>query len=113
MNKQDKDIKQLFEALKAQDLSQHSIPDFELPKASTNGNGVKLLKRTLAVAASLAILVVTIQAINTSLEEQLPEDITIQMDLLTTPTNSAILLDDSMDIYEWNAETDILIQEFE
>ena len=110
MKDENKDIKEFFEKLRTEDDRSLKVPTFETiaPKKS---RPVRFMAMVASIAAVLAVVLFLTK-------EESNEKVTAQNELvltiiLTTDENEEFLLDDLSSLSEWQASSDILINEFD
>ncbi|MEM7186961.1 MAG: hypothetical protein AAF466_09905 [Bacteroidota bacterium] len=108
---ENKDIQQLFETLKQKDRETHEVPDFESLIAPQKKRSFHLWRYAVAAAAVLVLgwFVFTPDAEN----EVYPSDFELSLEYVGEPDDTDPLLAENPSFYEWEAETDVLIKEFD
>ena len=111
MQQDEKDIRELFQQMKATDLSETGIPSFDLPPSK------RKKRRTTyytwgGLAASLLLFVVFTYYSNPDTESTDEFTITVNMGSTNNTSSTSYLMEETS-MTDWNAPSDILIKEFD
>lgn len=107
---EDKPLKALFDAMKQNDLETKNIPAFE-------SMGMDKQKATIkpwmyGAAAVLLALVGWFAIFQSPVTNTLEEDFSVSLDLIENQQTEPLLAD-TPSLFDWEADTDILIKEFD
>ncbi|MEP2935441.1 MAG: hypothetical protein ABJM06_06975 [Gilvibacter sp.] len=107
---EDNRIKELFDVMKQNDLKTKNIPAFD--SMGLDSQKPRIKPWMYGAAAVLLFLVGCFAIFQSPVTNSFEEDFSVSLDLIETK-QAEPLLADTPSLFEWEADTDILIKEFD